>query len=186
MLAALGRYSPWCTQQSVPVSTRSHRPASFLSYPDQKVAPEYFFILLDRFITEILLWQFPFVLRSFEVSSQTHTSLLYFHAVSLKLASFTLAYNKACNRARIPRFSLVRIWTCQHSCLLPLSHGKKLPLSLFKSVFLNSGMLNGQQDLKIKMFRHGLIGGKLKGNLGLLNRKVAFVRLLVDGISFLS
>lgn len=47
-------------------------------------------------------------------------------------------------------------------------------------------MLNGQEDLKIKMFRHGLIGGKLKGNLGLLNRKVAFVRLLEDGISFLS
>lgn len=47
-------------------------------------------------------------------------------------------------------------------------------------------MLNGQEDLKIKMSRHEFVGGKLKGNLGLLKRKVAFVRLLEDGISFLS
>jgi len=45
-------------------------------------------------------------------------------------------------------------------------------------------MLNGQEILKIKLFRHGLFGRKLKGNLGLLKRKVAFVRFLVDGISF--
>lgn len=105
-------------------------PHRFLFYSDQKVAPGYFFILLDSFIGEILLWQFLPVLRSFEVPHRTHT-FLYFYAVSSKLSSFTLAYNKVYNRVRILQFSLVIVWTCHHSHLLPFSH------SSFYSPFSN-------------------------------------------------
>lgn len=42
--------------------------------------------------------------------------------------------------------------------------------------------LNGQEDLKVKILRNGLIGGKLKGNFGLHTRKAAFVGLLVGDI----
>lgn len=87
-LAAPGRCSPWCTQQSVPASTASHMPTSFPSYPDQKVAPGYFFILLDSFITEILLWQFPPILRSFEVSSQNPYFSSLFSCCQFKSGKF--------------------------------------------------------------------------------------------------